>query len=141
MSLLVSTKSTSLPLRAFFSRWVMIFSCMICCRIVMSGLVMSISTSGLLIWLAKPSPMTSGRYLTAHHKGTDTTCSRTHAKHTTHAHRPTHTHTHTHAQTHTHTDSNTFINFFIQITILLKDNFFLIKPRQYHTIVSNRINK
>lgn len=60
---LASWKSTSLPLRAFLSRLVMIFSCMICWRIVMSGLVMSISTSGLLIWLARPSPITSGRYL------------------------------------------------------------------------------
>lgn len=29
----------------------------------MSGLEMSISTSGLLICLARPSPITSGRYL------------------------------------------------------------------------------
>ena len=63
---LVSWKSTSWPLRAFFKRCVMIFSCIICWRIVMSGLVMSISTSGLLIWLARPSPITSGRYLSAH---------------------------------------------------------------------------
>lgn len=60
---LASWKSTSLPSSAFFSLLLIILSCMICCRIVMSGLVMSSSTSGLLIWLAKPSPITSGRYL------------------------------------------------------------------------------
>lgn len=60
---LVSWKSTSRPLRAFFSLCVMILSCIICWRIIRSGLVMSISTSGLLIWLARPSPITSGRYL------------------------------------------------------------------------------
>lgn len=64
--LLVSWKSTSFPLMAYFSRLIIILSCMICLRTVMSGLVMSISTSGLLIWLASPSPITSGRYLTEH---------------------------------------------------------------------------
>lgn len=58
---LASWKSTSFPMLALPRRFVMIFSCMICWRMVMSGLVMSTSTSGLLIWLAKPSPITSGR--------------------------------------------------------------------------------
>lgn len=47
--LLASWKSTSLPSIAFRSLLLMILSCMICCRMVMSGLVMSSSTSGLLI--------------------------------------------------------------------------------------------
>lgn len=36
---------------------------MISCLILTSGLAMSTSTSGLLIWLSSPSPVTSGRYL------------------------------------------------------------------------------
>lgn len=36
---------------------------MICCRIKVSGRVMSISTSGLLCWLVRPSFTTSGKYL------------------------------------------------------------------------------
>lgn len=36
---------------------------MICCRIRVSGLVMSTSTSGLFTWLVRPSFTTSGKYL------------------------------------------------------------------------------
>lgn len=36
---------------------------MICCRMSVSGLVMSTSTSGLFTWLVRPSFTTSGKYL------------------------------------------------------------------------------
>lgn len=61
--LLVSWKLTSFPLYAFFSLFVMTRKAMICCRMKVSGLVMSTSTSGLLIWLVKPSFIISGKYL------------------------------------------------------------------------------
>lgn len=61
--LLVSWKLTSFPLYAFFSLLVMTRKAMICCRMKVSGLVMSTSTSGLLIWLVKPSFIISGKYL------------------------------------------------------------------------------
>lgn len=61
--LLVSWKLTSLPLYAFFSLLDITRRAMICCLMKVSGLVMSTSTSGLLIWLVSPSFMISGKYL------------------------------------------------------------------------------
>lgn len=56
-------KSMSCPLWACLSLFVATLSSMISCLILTSGLAMSTSTSGLLIWLTSPSPVTSGRYL------------------------------------------------------------------------------
>lgn len=59
----LSMKSTSCPLCACLSLLVATLSSMINCLVLTSGLAMSTSTSGLLIWLTSPSPVTSGRYL------------------------------------------------------------------------------
>lgn len=59
----LSMKSMSCPVCACFSLLVATLSSMISCRVLTSGLAMSTSTSGLLIWLTSPSPVTSGRYL------------------------------------------------------------------------------
>lgn len=56
-------KSMSCPDWACLSLFVTTLSSMISCLILTSGLAMSTSTSGLLIWLTSPSPVTSGRYL------------------------------------------------------------------------------
>lgn len=53
----------SCPLWACLSLLVTTLSSMISCLVLTSGLAMSTSTSGLLIWLTSPSPVTSGRYL------------------------------------------------------------------------------
>lgn len=60
---LLSMKSMSCPLCACRSLLVTTLSSMINCLVLTSGLAMSTSTSGLLIWLTSPSPVTSGRYL------------------------------------------------------------------------------
>lgn len=74
-NVLMSMKSTSFPLYAFFSLLAITRRAMICRRITMSGFVISTSTSGLFTWLAKPLPVTAKSYLKRNHSCWHQSCS------------------------------------------------------------------
>lgn len=66
----LSMKSASRPVWASLSLFTATRSSMINCRVLTSGRATSTSSSGLLIWLTRPSAVTDGRYLQNTHTHT-----------------------------------------------------------------------